>query len=122
MTGARVLVTGASRGIGDALARGFAAAGADVALVARSEAPLKELAADLGGTAYPTDLADPEQVAGLIERVEADGPLDDSIPNTFGSKSGSCVAFSLRSFGESFSPSPQQPLPEIIRNLPETQR
>jgi short-subunit dehydrogenase len=79
--GARVLVTGASRGIGDALARAFAAAGADVALVARSEGPLKELAAELGGTAYPTDLADTDQVSGLVERVEADGPLDVVVNN-----------------------------------------
>jgi short-subunit dehydrogenase len=76
-----VLITGASRGIGDALARAFAAAGADVALVARSEGPLKDLAAELDGTAYPTDLADPEQVAGLIERVVADGPLDVVVNN-----------------------------------------
>jgi NAD(P)-dependent dehydrogenase (short-subunit alcohol dehydrogenase family) len=36
ISGSRVLVTGASRGIGRELARGFAGAGADVALVARS--------------------------------------------------------------------------------------
>jgi short-subunit dehydrogenase len=81
VAGARVLVTGASRGIGEALARAFAASGADVGLVARSEGPLRELAAELGGTAYPTDLADPEQVARLIERVEADGPLDVLVNN-----------------------------------------
>ena len=44
LAGRRVLITGASRGIGQALAERFAAAGARVALVARSEGPLKELA------------------------------------------------------------------------------
>jgi short-subunit dehydrogenase len=80
--GRRVLVTGASRGIGEALAERFAGAGARVALVARSEGPLKDLAARLGGTAHPTDLGDRDQVAGLVERVEADGgPVDVLVNN-----------------------------------------
>jgi len=81
LAGRRVLITGASRGIGRALATQFAAAGARVALVARSEAPLKELAGRLGGTAYPADLCDPDQLAGLIDRVEADGPVDVLVNN-----------------------------------------
>jgi short-subunit dehydrogenase len=82
LSGARVLVTGASRGIGESIARRCAAAGARVALVARSEGPLKELAAELRGTAHPTDLTDAEAVNGLIERVEADGgPIDVLVNN-----------------------------------------
>lgn len=78
----RVLVTGASRGIGEALARHFAAAGGRVALVARSPGPLEELAAELSGAAFPADLADPEQVCGLIARVEArGGPVDILVNN-----------------------------------------
>lgn len=81
LSGRRALVTGASRGIGEALARELAARGARVALVARSEGPLKELASELAGDAYPTDLSDPEQVAGLVERIEADGPVDVLVNN-----------------------------------------
>ncbi|MEY2475937.1 MAG: hypothetical protein QOG87_1252 [Actinomycetota bacterium] len=81
LAGARVLVTGASRGIGESIARELARRGARVALVARSEGPLKELAAEIGGVAYPTDLADAEQVDRLIARVEADGPLDVLVNN-----------------------------------------
>jgi len=84
LAGKRVLVTGASRGIGQALAERFTAAGARVALVARSEGPLKELADRLGGTAHPADLADREQVAGLVERVEADGGPVDVLVNNAG--------------------------------------
>ena len=64
------------------MARAFAAAGAKVALVARSEGPLKELAGELDGEAFPADLTDAEQVAGLIERVEAEaGPVDVLVNN-----------------------------------------
>ena len=89
LAGRRVLITGASRGIGQALAERFAAAGARVALVARSDGPLKELAGRLGGTAHSADLCDPEQLAGLVERVEADGgPVDVLVNNAGVDKSG----------------------------------
>src|SRR5436305_9700158 len=82
LAGKRVLITGASRGIGQALAERFTAAGSRVALVARSEGPLKELADRLGGTAHPADLADSEQVAALVERIESDGgPIDVLVNN-----------------------------------------
>jgi uncharacterized protein len=74
-----VLVTGASRGIGRELARGFAAAGADVALVARSAAQLEALAGELGGQAYAADLTG--DLCGLVDRIEADGPIDILVNN-----------------------------------------
>lgn len=82
LSGARVLITGASKGIGACMARSFAEAGANVALAARSEGLLKELAVELGGTAHPLDVADPSQVTGFIDRVEADGgPIDVLVNN-----------------------------------------
>jgi uncharacterized protein len=83
LAGHRVLVTGASRGIGLAIAEGCAAAGACLALVARSEGPLEELSARFAGAAcYPTDLSDVDAVADLIERIEADGgPIDVLVNN-----------------------------------------
>ena len=79
--GRRILVTGATRGIGRALAERLAAEGAGLALVARSREPLAALAAQLGAQAYPLDLADADAVAGVIERIEADGPLDVLVNN-----------------------------------------
>lgn len=82
LAGRRVLVTGASRGIGRALAEGFAAAGARVALVARSEGPLEELAGRLGGSAHVADLTDPVATVTLARRVEDEvGPVDVLVNN-----------------------------------------
>ncbi|KUI03737.1 SDR family NAD(P)-dependent oxidoreductase [Mycobacterium sp. IS-3022] len=77
----RALVTGASRGLGKSIAETLAQRGVDVALVARNSDSLEILAKELDGKAYPTDLGDPDAVGGLIERVEADGPIDVLINN-----------------------------------------
>lgn len=77
----RVLITGASRGLGRRIAEVLTAHGCAVALVARDGAALEELAKELGGKAYPTDLSDPAAVEALIGRVEADGPLDVLVNN-----------------------------------------
>ncbi len=82
LEGKRVVVTGASRGIGEGMATAFAAAGAHVALVARSEGPLRALAERLGGTAHPADLTDPAARTGLVAAIEGDGgPVDVLINN-----------------------------------------
>lgn len=82
LQGRRVLITGASRGLGAALAESFAAAGARVALVARTGDAITALAARLGGTAYVVDLSDQSQVDGLVARIEADGgPIDVLVNN-----------------------------------------
>src|SRR5882724_9488194 len=84
LRGKRVLITGASRGIGEGLAQRFAAVGAHVALVARSADAIEKLAADLGGTSHPADLADPTQVATLINHVEDEAGAIDVLVNNAG--------------------------------------
>ncbi len=82
LNGAHVLVTGASRGIGADLARRFAGRGATVSLVARSREPLEAVAREVGGRAFPADLAEADEVDGLIGRVEAAvGPVDVLVNN-----------------------------------------
>ena len=81
ISGRRILVTGASRGIGRALSEALARKGARLALVARNAGPLCEWAETLGADAYPCDLSDAEAVEGLVARVEADGPLDALVNN-----------------------------------------
>lgn len=82
LRGTRVLITGASRGIGESLAHAFAGAGATVALVARTKDSIQALAEELGGTAHPADLSDPKQVAILISHVEDEaGPINVLVNN-----------------------------------------
>jgi short-subunit dehydrogenase len=95
LAGRRVLVTGASRGIGEAIARCCAATGAKVALVARSEERLRSLAGELGGTFAVADLGSPDSVKGLIGRVEDDsGPIDVLVNNAGVDLAGAFVRMS----------------------------
>jgi uncharacterized protein len=81
ISGTRVLVTGASRGIEALLARRFAADGARVALVARTANAIENLAAELGGDAYVADLSEPEERRSVWARVVSDGPVDVLVNN-----------------------------------------
>lgn len=80
--GARVVVTGASSGIGRATARAFAERGADVVAAARSETSLSQLARDGEGgrgriVPVPADVADEEAVEALARRaVDELGGID----------------------------------------------
>lgn len=76
LAGLRAVVTGASGGIGRAIARRLVREGVQLLLVARRPGPLAELAAEVGGTALPADVADPEQVEGVRDRAEAGGAVD----------------------------------------------
>ena len=78
LSGAHVLVTGASRGIGALVADGAAQRGGTVTLVARSGDALHERAARLSGHALPCDLADAAQRADVVARAEAlaERPVD----------------------------------------------
>lgn len=69
ISGSKVLLTGASGGLGDAIARDLAARGAQLVLTARSEAVLEELAADTGGEVVVADLAERSDLEGLCERL-----------------------------------------------------
>jgi hypothetical protein len=75
MTGTRVVITGASSGIGRATALAFSRKGASVALAARREAILRRLASEceaLGGRALvvPTDVTDADAVRRLAKKTE----------------------------------------------------
>jgi 3-oxoacyl-[acyl-carrier protein] reductase len=84
LTGKTALVTGASGGIGAAIARALHGAGATVALSGTRQAPLEALAAELGERAHvlPCDLSDAEAVEALPKRAaEAMGSVDILVNN-----------------------------------------
>ncbi|HYX10403.1 MAG TPA: SDR family oxidoreductase [Candidatus Acidoferrum sp.] len=85
----RILVTGASRGLGAGIATVLAAEGARVALVARESAGLTALAAETGGVAVPSDLSTPTGPAAAVEgAVQALGGLDGLLVNSGGPPPG----------------------------------
>ena len=81
VNGRRVVITGASAGIGLAAARKIAAAGGIPILVARSPDKLEAARAEIeraGGTAYAysCDLSDYDAIDGLVERMLLRAPVD----------------------------------------------
>lgn len=87
LDGRRALVTGASRGIGAAIARRFAELGADVAVTARDAKALEALVAQLRDSgaravAIPADLTDRGSLRDLMDRVADEfGGLDALVNN-----------------------------------------
>ena len=92
LSGKTALVTGATGGIGGAIARSLHAQGATVVLSGTREAVLADLAKELGERAFfaAANLSDPESVDGLVARAEeaAGGPLDILVANAGITKDG----------------------------------
>lgn len=87
LAGRRALVTGSSRGIGFAIARALAGAGASVVLNARDSVALGEAAAQLAETgadvrAVAFDVTSSESITDAVEYIEAElGPIDILVNN-----------------------------------------
>jgi len=97
LTGKTALVTGATGGIGGAIARSLHAQGATVALSGTRREVLEALAAELGERAHvlPADLANIEQVEALVPQAEeAMGALDILVNNAGITRDGLFVRLS----------------------------
>ena len=84
LTGRKALVTGATGGLGNAIARALHAQGASVALSGTRAEALEALAAELGARAHivPANLAEADSVEALVPAAEAAmGPLDLLVNN-----------------------------------------
>lgn len=90
LRGARTLITGATGGIGQAIARRLAQEGAEVVLSGRRADVLESLANELGARAIPADLADLDDVERLMTEA---GPLDLLIANAALPASGDLFEF-----------------------------
>jgi NAD(P)-dependent dehydrogenase (short-subunit alcohol dehydrogenase family) len=98
LAGKRALVTGASRGIGRAIAEAYAEAGADVALLARSADALEEVATAVRkhgrrAVVLPTDVTDRDAVDGAVAAALHElGSIDIVVNNAGGSSFSSPLA------------------------------
>jgi 3-oxoacyl-[acyl-carrier protein] reductase len=101
LEGRVALVTGASQGIGLAVARALAAEGADVAISSRSRENIEAAAAEAGARPYVHDMSDLDAAAGLLEDVERDlGPLAALVTNTGGPPGGDPLEFTREQWQE----------------------
>jgi len=102
------VIAGVGPGLGESLARKFAAEGCRVALFARSADYLEDLAADLPdpgeGLAVPTDLAEVEQIRAGFETVrEAFGPVDVLVNHASAASWTGLMDTSVEEFEESWA-------------------
>ena len=82
LAGQVALVTGGGRGIGANIARELAAAGARVAVAARTRAQVEEVAREIDGLALEVDVSDREAVQRMVDETERQlGPLDLLVAN-----------------------------------------
>jgi 3-oxoacyl-[acyl-carrier protein] reductase len=82
LDGQVILVTGGGRGIGAGIARELAAAGARVAVSARTRAQVEEVAREVGGLAVQADVSDRAAVDAMVAEVERElGPVDGLVNN-----------------------------------------
>lgn len=93
LSGARVLLTGATGGLGNAIARGLHERGAHVTVTGRREEQLRELADELGDRIEPVvaDLSNADDVRGLVERA---GRVDVFVANAALPGSGALDSYS----------------------------
>lgn len=77
LSGMRIIITGASSGIGRATAIMASDAGAKLALIARRADPLREVTAALDAWGYPADVSDPDQTRAAVDAASTHlGGLD----------------------------------------------
>jgi NAD(P)-dependent dehydrogenase (short-subunit alcohol dehydrogenase family) len=88
LTGRVALVTGASSGLGEAVARSLAGAGAQVAVTARRYDRLAKLADEIGGVAIGCDLLDAGQLGGMVAQVTETWHGPDILVNVAGAIAG----------------------------------
>ena len=95
LAGKTALITGASLGLGRAMAEAFHGAGANVALLARREDILTQAAAEIGAAtggrvgAYPCDVTDPNAIEAAVTQATSElGDIDILVNNAGQSQTG----------------------------------
>ena len=89
LEGRVALVTGASKGMGRAIAAELAREGARVAVASRSRERIDAAASEIGAAGFVYDSGDLEAIPGFVREVEARvGPIEILVTNTGGPQSG----------------------------------
>jgi 3-oxoacyl-[acyl-carrier protein] reductase len=89
LSGRTALVTGASKGIGRAIAATLATEGASVAISSRDRGRIDATATEIGARGYVHDSADLDAIGALIDSVTTDlGPIDILVASTGGPPMG----------------------------------
>jgi short-subunit dehydrogenase len=107
LRGSSVLLTGATGGIGHAIARDLHGAGASLILTGRRTDVLEPLAAEVGGKATAVDLADRAAVDRLIEQA---ADVDVLVANAAVPASGDALAFSVEQIDRALEVNLRAPL------------
>ena len=92
ITGSTVLLTGATGGLGQAIARALSGKGAQLILTGRRVEVLEPLASELGARALPVDLSQPREVDRLVAEA---GGVDILVANAGLSASGNLDSFTI---------------------------
>jgi 3-oxoacyl-[acyl-carrier protein] reductase len=119
ISGRVALITGASKGIGRAIAAELAQEGARLALTARSPERVEAAATELGALGLVHDNADVEGIPDLVRRVEDElGPIDILVCNTGGPPAGPPLGFSPEQWQHAYTTLVLAPMALIESVLP----
>jgi 3-oxoacyl-[acyl-carrier protein] reductase len=120
LEGRVALVTGASKGIGRAIAAELVREGAKVAISSRSAERIEETAREIGATGFVLDSADLDAAGPLLEQAgeRLGGPVEVLVTNTGGPPGGEPLSFTREQWEAAYRDLVLAPMALIERALP----